>query len=110
MSFHSRAKTQAARVTVSNAALAALFLALTFPYVVSLLLLKPPLVLASLSAFSLASAALVAFVAWGAASQRDCAHVTLWDVSGVYTCVGVAAAILSDPERMIESWALSSGP
>src|SRR5687767_10905354 len=106
MSFQSRAGTQAAQVTISNAGLAAFFLALTFPYVVSLLLIEAPLMLASLSAFSLASAALVALAAWGAASQHDCAHITLWDVSGVYTCIGLAAAMLSDPGQVIEFWAL----
>jgi hypothetical protein len=59
MSFHSRARTQPAQITIRNAALVALFLALTFPYVAPLLLIKTPLVLTSLIAFSLASAALV---------------------------------------------------
>jgi hypothetical protein len=110
MSFQSRAKTQAAQITISNAALAALFLALTFPYVSSLLLIKTPLVLASLSAFSLASASLVALVAWGAPSRHDCVDITLWDVSGVYACVGFAAGMLSEPGQVMELWALPSEP
>lgn len=106
MSFQSRARTQVTRITVSNAALAALFLALALPYVSSLLLIKSPLVLASLSAFALVSAALVALVAWGAASRRDCVDITLWDVSGVYACIGFAAGMLSEPGRVMQLSAL----
>jgi hypothetical protein len=108
MSFQQRAKTQAARPTFTNATLAALFLALTFPYVSFLLLIKAPLILPSLSAFALASAALVALVAWAAASRHDCADITLWDVSGVYACVGFAAGMLSEPAQVIELWTLPS--
>jgi hypothetical protein len=110
MSFQQRAKAQAEQITFPNATLAALFLALTFPYVSFLLLIKTPLVLASLSAFALASAALVALVAWGAASRHDCVHITLWDVSGVYACAGFAAGMLSEPGQVMELWALPGEP
>lgn len=108
--FQRRAKTQAVQVTFSNAALPALFLALAFPYVSSLLLIKTPIILASLSAFALASAGLVALVAWGAASRHDCVDITLWDVSGVYACVGFAAGMLSEPGQVMALWALLSEP
>jgi hypothetical protein len=109
MSFQRRAKTQTGQIGFTNATVAALFLALSFPYVSFLLLIKTPLILPALSAFALASAALVALVAWGAASRHECADITLWDVSGVYACLGVAAAMLSEPAQVMEFWALPMG-
>jgi cytochrome bd-type quinol oxidase subunit 2 len=106
MSFQQRAKAQAAQETFSNATVAVLFLALTFPYVSSLLLIETPFILPKLSAFALASAALVAIAAWGAASRQECSDITLWDVSGIYACVGFAAGMLSEPGQVMELWAL----
>lgn len=110
MLLRSRAKTQEVRSNISNAALVALLLALTFPYVSSLLLIKTPLVLASLSVFAIASAALVAVVAWAAASKHAGVDITLWDLSGAYACVGFAAGMLSEPGQVLELWALPSEP
>ena len=78
MSFQQRAKTQAAQITFTNAAVAALFLASYIP-------IRCVLCFSSrrrsswpaLSAFALASAALVALVAWGAAPRHDGAHITV---------------------------------
>jgi hypothetical protein len=106
VAFQQRAKTQDAQITFTNATVAGLFLAFTFPYVSFLLLIEAPLILPALSAFALASAALVALVAWGAASRQECAHITLWDVSGVYACVGFAAGMLSEPGQVMELSAL----
>jgi hypothetical protein len=75
-----------------------------------LLVVKTPFVLASLSVFALVSAALVALVAWGAASKHDGVDITLWDVSGAYACVGLAAGMLSEPRQVVELSVLPSEP
>ena len=89
-----------------NVTLAALPFALAAPAVPSLLLFNTSLVLPSLSVFALASAAIVALLAWGVKSKRHSAHITLWDLSGVYAFVGFAAGMLSEPQHVLEFWSL----
>jgi hypothetical protein len=83
-----------------------MFLALITPPILSLLLLKPPFVLPSVSVISLAMAGMIALLAWIMASQRDRARITLWDLSGLYAFVGFAAGMLSEPEHMMELWSV----
>jgi hypothetical protein len=40
------------------------------------------------------------------APDRQCPHVTLWDVSGAYAFVGFAAGMLSEPEHVMQFVAL----
>jgi hypothetical protein len=84
-------------------------LALAAPALLSPLVFKAELVFPSLSAISLGIAGMVALLAYATASKRDCAHVTLWDVSGLYILLGSAAAMLSDPQHVVEFWSLSTG-
>jgi hypothetical protein len=65
------------------------------------------IVLPTLSMLWIAGAAVVALFAWSTLSKRDCAHVSLWDVSGACALIGFAAAIFSDPDHVIEFLGLS---
>jgi hypothetical protein len=83
-----------------------LLVAISAPTTVFLILVDTPVILPSLSAFSLAIATLIAAVAWWTVSSRHSAHLTLWDVSGAYLFLGFAAGILSDPEQVMELMAI----
>ena len=89
--------------------LAAMFFALITPSILSLLLFETRLVLPALSLISLAIAGLVALLACATASTPDRAHITLWDLSGLYALLGFAAGMLSEPEYLIELWSLPKG-
>jgi hypothetical protein len=84
----------------------ATFLALIMPPILSLILVKPPFVLPSVSVISLAMAGMIALLAWAIASKRDRGHITLWDLSGLYAFLGFAAGMLSEPEYVMEFWSL----
>ena len=59
--------------------------------------LPSPLVLPAVGVLAITAALLVAAVAWLTA-QRMTATVGYWDIVGALTFVGIAAALLSDPE------------
>lgn len=80
------------------------------PAIAFLLFVKTPLILPSLSVFSLVAAALVALTAWTTRARREERHITLWDVSGAYALVGFAAGMVSDPTQVPELMALPTGP
>jgi hypothetical protein len=80
------------------------------PAIAFLLFVKTPLILPSLSVFSLVAAALVALTAWTTRARREERHITLWDVSGAYALVGFAAGMVSDPTQVLELMALPTGP
>src|SRR5687768_8205232 len=103
---HSRPTPAISLILSPNVPLVAMFLALVAPSILSLLLFKPPLVLPSLSVISLALAGLVGLLAWATASKPDRAHITLWDLSGLYAFLGFAAGMLSDPEHLMDFWSL----
>ena len=81
-------------------------LALIAPPLLSALLFKPPFVLPSMSLISLTLAGVIALPAWARANKQDQARITLWDLSGLYAFLGFAAAMLSDPEHVMELWSL----
>jgi hypothetical protein len=84
----------------------AMFFALITPPFLSLLLVRPPFVLPSVSVISLVIAGVIALLAWATASKQDHAAITLWDLSGLYAFLGFAAGMLSEPEHMMEVWSL----
>lgn len=62
--------------------------------------LPSPLVLPALSLALLAGAALVALLAW----RRPRPHRSLlgyWDLAGALTFIGIAAALLSEPDQVL---------
>jgi hypothetical protein len=79
-----------------------LFLAVLVSPTVFFLLARPPLLLPWISVVSLTCAAVVAFVAWWTSSERNSARVNLWDLSGAYAFTGFAAAMLSEPQQVVE--------
>jgi len=83
---------------------AVLFFGLAIAPLVFPFLVRTPLVLPTLSLTSLASAGLVALVAWWTSSGRKFPHINLWDVSGAYAFIGFAAGMLSEPEHILELW------
>ena len=65
-------------------------------------LLPQPLVLPVLSLIAIAGAAIVSLIAWERGGVRHSPAVTAWDVAGALAFIGFAAAILSDPEHVID--------
>jgi len=98
----SSATTSVFFVPSSPATLAALFLTITAPSVAALLVVGTPLLLPALSLISLTGAGLVALAALWTTPNRQCAHITLWDISGAYAFVGFAAGMLSEPEQVMQ--------
>jgi hypothetical protein len=64
-------------------------------------LLPRQLVLPVLALIAIAGAAIVSSIAWGRGAVRHSPQVTAWDVAGALAFVGFAAAMLSDPEQVI---------
>lgn len=73
-----------------------------------LLFAGPPLLLPLISVVSLTCAAVVALAAWWTSSKRNSARINLWDLSGAYAFTGFAAAMLSEPQQVMEFWAGSA--
>lgn len=91
-----------ARAEWRHATWLVLVLALAVPPVSFSLLAKPSLLLPLTSLIALVSAAVIALAAWCLSSDRHSAGITLWDVSGAYAFIGVAAGMLSDPRQVLE--------
>jgi uncharacterized membrane protein YfcA len=62
--------------------------------------LPPQLVLPTVSLSALATACVVAFVAWRIRA-RERGHPTHWDIAGALTFIGMCAAILSEPDQVV---------
>jgi hypothetical protein len=95
MSVNSR---RAARTTVQGPqALAAMTLILGLAaFVASLWLLPRPLILPALSVLLLG----IAFVAWRRPKPHQ-SQLSYWDLAGAVTFVGIAAALLSEPDQAL---------
>lgn len=61
-----------------------------------------PLFLPVLSLAALAVAGLAALLAWASRAQWRGDHITVWDISGVFALIGCAAAMLSEPENVLQ--------
>jgi hypothetical protein len=83
------------------------FLAVLVLPTLLLLLARPPRVLPLISVISLTCAAVAALAAWWRSSERNGARFNLWDLSGAYAFTGFAAAMLSEPQQVIEFWSAS---
>jgi len=97
-----RATPAIAQTSRSYLTSAILLSAVTIPLTGVLLLTRTPLLLESMSLIALAFSAIAALAAWGLSSDRHGVGVTLWDVSGAYAFIGFAAAMLSDPQQVLE--------
>lgn len=85
-----------------HVASAVLLSAVAVPPIGFLFLVKAPPVLPSISVIALASAAVIALAAWCMSSDRNSTGISLWDISGAYAFIGFAAAMLSDPQQVME--------
>jgi hypothetical protein len=92
----------AAHTEWSNLTSAVLVSAILVPLIGFLLLVRTEFLLPSISAIALASAAIIALAAWCMSSDRNSARISLWDVSGAYAFIGFAAAMLSEPQDVLE--------
>lgn len=64
------------------------------------LFLPPPLILPALSTLLLAAAGGIALIAW----RRPCPHQSMlsyWDLAGAVTFIGIAAALMSEPDQAL---------
>ena len=81
-----------------------LLLAAVVAPIVLLVLARPPLLLPLISLVSLMCAAVAAVAAWLTSSKRNSARINLWDLSGAYAFTGFAAAMISEPQQVMEFW------
>jgi hypothetical protein len=81
---------------------AVLLSAIVVPLIGFLLFVRVPLVLPSISAVALASAATIALAAWCMSADRNSPGISLWDVSGAFAFIGFACGMLSDPQQAVE--------
>lgn len=72
------------------------------PIVATTFLLPASLVLPALNVGGLAAAAAVALFAWRAGPVYDRQRITVWDVSGACTLIGIGAGVFSDPHAILE--------
>jgi hypothetical protein len=77
------------------AALAAVPIALLIPFA------PRPLVLPILSVAAIAIAGVTALVAWAFSARRGGDTITAWDVAGAFALIGCGAAMLSEPENVL---------
>lgn len=89
--------------------------------VVLVLLAAAPILLAAalvpraavLPAFSLAAIAMALIagaVAWWRKASRHAGTVTLWDVAGAFMLIGCAAAMMAEPENLLQVFGHTQKP
>jgi hypothetical protein len=67
-------------------------------------------VLPALSLVAIAIAVMAATAAWWRKANRDAATITLWDVAGAFMLIGFAAAIMSQPENLMQVFGHTDKP
>ena len=72
------------------------------PLMLAIALVPPAAVLPTISFAALGLAALVAGFAWWRKANRHGQTVTLWDVAGACVLVGCAAAMLTEPDNLMQ--------
>jgi hypothetical protein len=65
-------------------------------------LLEPGLILPALSILLFSYAAIVAIAAYSIHADWNSENVTLWNISGAFTMMGCATAILSEPDQVAQ--------
>jgi hypothetical protein len=84
-----------------QATLAAMTLLAAAPIVLVAVFVPRPLVLPVVSLVALAAAGLAALLAWLIRAKQRTNTITTWDVAGACALIGCAAAMLSDPENVL---------
>ena len=90
--------------------LAGLALLAAAPILLVASLVPRALVLPSLSLVAIAAAALAALAAWSFGARRHANTVTLWDIAGAFVLIGCAAAMLSEPENILQTFGQPINP
>lgn len=85
-----------------HARLAGLALLTAAPIVIVAALVPRALVLPSVSLTAIAIGALTALAAWTFRTRHRGNTVTLWDIAGAFVLIGCAAAIFSQPEKLLQ--------
>lgn len=65
-------------------------------------LLPRPLVLPAVCLLAFAGAGAACTIAWLDRTSRQSQHASAWDVSGALVLIGCAAAILGDPNSIVQ--------
>jgi hypothetical protein len=99
MSVHSRPAMRPILAGPEAVALATLVLG-GAAFLLMLWLLPAPLILPVLSVSLLAAAAAVALIAWRRPRPHQ-SQLGYWDVAGAVTFIGIAAALLSEPDQVL---------
>jgi len=68
----------------------------------------PPLVLPAASLLLLAAAVMAATIAWRLPAPHR-SQLTYWDVAGAATFIGIAAALLSEPDQVLPLFETAPG-
>jgi hypothetical protein len=64
------------------------------------LFLPPPLVLPAISTLLLAAAGGIALIAWRGPKPHQ-SMLSYWDIAGAVTFIGIAAALMSEPDQAL---------
>jgi hypothetical protein len=80
------------------------------PLFVIAALVPRALLLPTVALAAIAAAASTAFIAWWLRTRRHGDTITLWDVAGACALIGCAAAMLSEPEAVLNTIGKSSQP
>lgn len=88
----------------------ALMLLAATPILLVAALVPRAAVLPTISLIAIAAAAGAAALAWWRKARRHAATVTLWDVAGAFVLIGCAAAMMSQPENLLQVFAHTQEP
>lgn len=91
-------------------ALSVLVLLAAAPIVLIAALVPRVAVLPALSLAAIAIAMIAGAVAWWRQASRHTANVTLWDVAGAFMLIGCAAAMMSQPENLLQVFGHTQEP
>ena len=83
-------------------ALAILVLLAAAPIVLVAALVPHAMLLPTFSIGAIAIAAVTATVAWWRKAERHTPTVTLWDTAGAFMLIGCAAAMMTEPENLLQ--------
>jgi hypothetical protein len=82
--------------------LAVLTAAAVVPLILLITLVPSALVLPVLSVVALMGATAIALWAWVSGARWQSDYVTRWDVAGAFAFIGFAAALLAEPEHVLQ--------
>jgi hypothetical protein len=89
------------RSSYSSRAVLAAAAALSAPLLLSVAVLPGRVLLPAVSLAAIALAAVLALAAWARGARRRRPDATLWDACGILVFIGCGAAMLSQPESVL---------